>query len=397
MRRALIIGGTGLIGRAVASRLIAAGWQVDLTGRNAARMPASLMAAGARFVTVDRSDDAALLAAAGDGADLIVDCLCYTAADAARLAPLARAANSAVMISSNAVYVDAAGYHTNSETSPNFGRPVREDQPTMAPSASADHQSRDGYGACKVAAEQVLLDSGAPVTVLRPGKIHGPWAARPREWVFVKRVLDRRPAVFLARRGTGVAQTVAADNVAALIEAVAEKPGRRILNSADPDAPSALEIARTIAGLLGHSWDEVLLDDPAQEASLAKPTEPAGPAKPSGPANPSGSAKPSDPAKPSGPAGPAMSAREAKPADPALGRHPWQARFPIVLEMTAALELGYIPAGDYASTVAGEVEWLVSAAAGHAGEQALAWLSDGYFDSYLDYASEDRYLAEQAG
>ena len=347
MRRALIIGGTGLIGRAVANRLLATGWQVELTGRDPAHMPASLAAAGATFIAADRSDPA-LLTRAGDGADLIADCLCYTASDAAGLVPLARAANSTVMISSNAVYVDAAGNHTNSETPPHFAGPVREDQPTMAPSAGPDYQSREGYGACKVAAEQVLLDSGAPVTVLRPGKVHGPWAARPREWVFVKRALDRRPAVFLARRGAGVAQTVAAENVAALIETVADQPGRRILNSGDPDAPSGLEICRAIAGLLGHTWEEILLDD------------------------------------------------SAATTDPALGKHPWDAKFPIVLDMTAALDLGYVPAGDYATTVAAGVEWLTSAAAGRAGNRALAWLSDPYFDSFFDYRREDRYLAARA-
>jgi len=352
MRRALIIGGTGLIGTAVARRLLAAGWQVDLTGRDAAHVPASLTQAGARFFAADRSDAAAVRAVAGDGCDLVADCLCYTAGDAAGLLPLAGAANSTVMISSNAVYIDTAGNHTNSDSPPHFAGPVGEDQPTMAPSAGGDYQSREGYGACKVAAEQVLLDSGAPVTVLRPGKVHGPWAVRPREWVFVKRVLDRRPAVFLARRGAGVAQTVAADNVAALVEAVADKPGRRILNSADPDAPSGLEIARTIAGLLGHEWEEVLLDDPAHSASTA---------------------------------------------DAALGRHPWDTKFPIVLDMAAALDLGYVPAGSYAATVAAEVEWLTSAAVGHEGDRALAWLSDPYFDSFLDYGREDKYLAARAG
>ena len=49
-----------------------------------------------------------------------------------------------------------------------------------------DHESREGYGANKVAAEHVLLDSGRPVTVLRPSKVHGAGAARPREWIFVK-------------------------------------------------------------------------------------------------------------------------------------------------------------------------------------------------------------------
>ena len=169
-----------------------------------------------------------------------------------------------MLISSKAVYVDAAGNHSNSDTAPRFDGPIRETQPTMAP-GDGDYDSREGYGANKVAAEQVLLDSGLPVTVLRPSKIHGAGAARPREWVFVKRALDRRPAVFLARRGSGVDHTTAAANIAALIETVAREGRARILNSADPDAPSALEISRTIARLLEHEWKEVLLDEDCGE------------------------------------------------------------------------------------------------------------------------------------
>jgi nucleoside-diphosphate-sugar epimerase len=341
MPRALIVGGTGLIGRATARRLLAAGWHVDLTGRNPAHMPTEIAAAGATFVAADRDDSDQLLGALGDGADLLVDCICYTAEDAIRLLPLVRASTSTVMISSKAVYVDAAGRHPNSEAAPQFGGPIRETQPTMAPGA-ADHMTAEGYGANKVAAELLLLDSGRPVTVLRPSKIHGAGASRPREWVFVKRVLDRRPAVFLARRGAGVDHTTAAANIAALIEVVAAKPGQRILNSADPDAPSALEISRTIARQLDHVWHEVPLDDEADEA---------------------------------------------------LGRHPWDVPHPIVLDMTAAVELGYTPVGDYATTVADEVEWLVSAARGGEGAENLPRPDDEFFGPMLDYAAEDRYLA----
>ena len=327
MPRALILGGTGSIGRATARRLLAAGWEVELTGRNPERMPAALAAAGVTFVAADRRDPAQL--AAFGGADLLVDCACYTPADATALLPLARDSGSTVLISSKAVYVDAAGNHSNSDVAPRFEGPIRETQPTMAP-RDADYDSREGYGANKVAAEQVLLESGLPVTVLRPSKIHGEGAARPREWVFVKRVLDRRPVVYLARRGEGVDHTTAAANIAALIETVAAKPGARILNSADPDAPSALEIARTVARLLDHSWEEVLVEDES------------------------------------------------------VGATPWDAEHPIVLDMTAAHELGYTPAGDYAATVAEEVEWLVEeAAAGRAPD-------DPFFEQFLDYASEDR-------
>lgn len=331
MPRALVLGGTGQIGRATARRLVAAGWDVDLAGRDPANMPADVP--GARFVAADRRDARQLAAAFGNGADLLVDCIAYTAADAELLLPLARVAGSTVMISSKAVYVDAAGNHSNSDVAPRFDAPIRETQPTMAP-GHGDFNSREGYGSNKVAAERVLLDSGAPVTVLRPSKVHGVGAERPREWVFVKRVLDGRPAVFLARRGEGVDHTTAAANIAALVEVAAAKPGARILNSADPDAPSGLEIARTIARILDHEWEEVLVEGDG------------------------------------------------------LGAHPWDAEHPIVLDATAATELGYVAAGDYATTVAEEVDWLVDSA-----RRADLHIDDEFFAPYFDYAAEDEHLS----
>ena len=344
MRRAVIIGGTGAIGRATARRLLAAGWTVDLTGRDPARMPRGLMAQGSRFFPVNGGGEGQLRAAFGSGADLLVDCACYTAGDAARLLPLARDTESTVMISSKAVYLDEAGRHTNSPVKPDFGGPVGEDQPTVAP-GYGDYRTGEGYPANKVAAEQVLLDSGSPVTVLRPSKVHGPGSRQPREWMFVKRVLDRRPVLFLAHRGAGVDHPTAAANIAALIELAAGRPGRRILNAADPDAPSALEMSRVIARHLGHTWEEVLLEAGDGE-------------------------------------GP-----------PGLGRHPWDAPHPIVLDMTAAAGLGYRPAGDYATTVASEVDWLTAAARGGQDADLVPGPADDYFAPLLDYPAEDRWLA----
>ncbi|HEU4682679.1 MAG TPA: SDR family oxidoreductase, partial [Gemmatimonadales bacterium] len=310
------------------------------TGRDPSRLPARIAAAGGRFVAAERDQPDQLLGAIGAGADLLVDCICYTATDARRLLPLMSEARSTVMISSKAVYVDDHGNHSNSESAPRFDRPIPETQPTMAP-GEGDHTTREGYGAGKVAAEQVLLDSGLPVSVLRPSKIHGVGASRPREWVFVKRVLDGRPAVFLANRGAGVDHTTAAVNIAALIETVAVFPGRRIMNIADPDAPSALLIARTIARQLDHAWKEVLLDNESGD----------------------------------------------------LGRTPWDSPYPIVLDMTAAAELGYQPVGDYAATVAAEVDWLVDAARAGNGVEKLTFINDPFFEPLLEYAAEDRYLA----
>jgi nucleoside-diphosphate-sugar epimerase len=335
MRRAVILGGSGVIGAATARRLLTDGWDVDVTGRDAAHFPIDLAANGARFVTSDRTSFTDLVSALGDGADLLVDCANYTAADSALLVPLLGDVGSTVMISSKAVYVDFAGRHANSLEAPEFDGPITEFQPTMTAS-TVDWNSREGYGANKVAAEQVLLDSGHDVTVLRPSKVHGVGATRPREWMFVRRVLDAREAVFLANRGAGVDHPTAAVNTAALIATVADKPGQRILNSADPDAPSALEISRTVASILRHEWEEVLLDDDVISV---------------------------------------------------LGKTPWDAIPPIVLDMSAALALGYEPVGSYAETVRAEVEWLATA-----DPAGLPADDDGFFAQYFDYASEDLFL-----
>jgi nucleoside-diphosphate-sugar epimerase len=341
VQRALVLGGTGAIGRATARRLLAAGWEVTLTGRDPARMPPDLTAAGGSFVAADRGHPSVLRAVVGEGVDLLVDCVCFTAADAEQLVSLARDAGSTVMISSKAVYVDDAGRHSNSDEAPRFPGPITETQRTLAP-AGGDHSTREGYGPNKVAAEQVVLDSGLPVTVLRPSKVHGAGARMPREWVFVKRVLDRRPVVLLANRGEGVDHPSAAANVAALVEVVAARPGARILNIADPDAPSALAISRTIARLLNHTWTEILLD-------------------------------------------------ESTPAQ--VGRTPWDRPHPVVLDTSAAAALGYVPVGDYAATVADEVAWLAAAARGGEGADLLPGPDDELLGPLLDTAVEDRYLA----
>jgi len=342
MRRAIVIGGSGLIGRAVARRLHAVGWTVHLVARRAERVPADLSGDGLRFYALDRSDQAALVRLVGDGADLLVDCACFTAAHARGLIPVLPGIGSTVMISSKAVYVDDYGRHVNSPESPRFDQPITEARSTQSPSMSDDFDSPAAYGACKVAAEQMLLDDGHPVTVLRPSKVHGEGAAKPCEWIFVKRALDGRGPVLLAGQGRGGDHPTAAVNIAALVEVAAARPGRRVLNIGDPDSPNALAIARVVGAYLGHEFREVLLPDDA---------------------------------------------------DPRLGRHPWDRRPPIRLDMAAARALGYQPAGDYAATVHDELAWLLTIARRHGGGYRLpvTW-DNAYFDRMLDYAEEDRYL-----
>jgi nucleoside-diphosphate-sugar epimerase len=335
-----VLGGNGQVGAAVALRLAADGWEVTSSGRSADRFPQELREAGVRFARSDRY-------AAGDlrdllyaGADAVIDCVGYTAAHARMLLPFREGTGSLVFISSKAVYIDGQGRHSNSDEPPDFGAPVTEEQPTKAPS-DTDYNSREGYGANKVAAENVLLDSGMPVSVLRPSRIHGTGASRPREWVFVKRVLDGRRRLLLARGGRGANHPTAAVNLAALAAFCAARPAARILNSADPDAPDGLAISRIIAAHLAHAWTEILLDETA-------------------------------------------------PDD--LGDHPWNTFPPFTLDTSAAQRLGFVPVGSYAETVRAEIDWLVQAARSGDSAGVLPPAEDRYFRSFFDYAREDAWL-----
>ncbi|HEY2794296.1 MAG TPA: NAD-dependent epimerase/dehydratase family protein [Micromonosporaceae bacterium] len=337
MAKAIVLGGNGQVGSAAAARLAGAGWDVVASGRDESRFPSSLREAGVRFRRSDRYQINDLQDLLGGGADVVVDCVGYTAEHARMLLPYRDVMASLVFISSKAVYVDDRGRHSNSDEPPSFAGPVTEDQPTMAP-ADIDFNSREGYGANKVAAEQTLLDSGIPVSVLRPSRIHGVGAERPREWVFVKRVLDGRQRVLLAHGGRGANHPTAAVNLAALAEFCANRPGTRILNSADPDAPDGLAISRCVAAHLGHVWEEVFVDD-------------------------------------------------------SLGEHPWNTLPPFRLDTSAAERLGFVPVGTYAETVAAELDWLVAAARAGDPDGILPPADDAYFQQFFDYAREDAWLA----
>ncbi|WNY35085.1 NAD-dependent epimerase/dehydratase family protein [Curtobacterium flaccumfaciens] len=226
-RRAVILGGTGGIGSAVARELLDASgrggddWQVDVLARQGGPAADALTASGATFTSGDRRDRSVLRDLLRPGADLLVDTVGLTRDDAQQLLPFLDDVGSTVFVSSRSVYADEQGRHANSLDKPVFGGAVTEIQPTVT-AGDGDPTSRDGYGAAKVAAEQVLLDHGAPVTVLRPSKVYGVGIGRPREWFVVRRVLDGRERILLADHGRGVDHTTAASGIGSLVRVVAD-------------------------------------------------------------------------------------------------------------------------------------------------------------------------------
>lgn len=107
MATALVLGGTGQVGLAVAARLLPDGWEVRLASRGRTE-PAATVPEGARTVVLDRDDDAAVGSAA-DEVDLLVDAVCMTTAHARQLVALGDRVGALHVVSTLAVYADAAG------------------------------------------------------------------------------------------------------------------------------------------------------------------------------------------------------------------------------------------------------------------------------------------------
>lgn len=338
-----MLGGTGLIGRAVVLRLAEAGWEVTAASRGE-RPIDDAQKDLAKHVSVDRSHTDVLGAALGDGVDVVVDVIPFERRDAEQLVALRSRFGSVIAISSASVYCDDEGRTLDEASGPDdFPRlqtPIWERQRTVAP-------GDDTYSTRKAAVERTLLaDESLRATVVRPCAVHGPGDRQSREWFFVKRILDGRRAVVLPFRGGSRFHTTSVANLAELIWLAAERPGRRVLNCGDPEPPSVLEIGRAISTALDRELVEVLL------------------------------------------AGPPLNG---------LADNPWAVPRPFVVDMNEAeLELGYRPVTSYAKAVAGTCEWLVAATEGKDWQEVLPNLARQP-GNLFDYDAEDAFLAELSG
>jgi nucleoside-diphosphate-sugar epimerase len=325
-----ILGGGGQIGHALAPAMLARGWEVTVGSRGNVAIPE-----GVRHAQVERDDTNALRTALGDGVDVLVDCIAYESRHAEQLLSFGPLARSLVVISSAAVYADAEGRSLESDEFPHYPVPINErTQPTVAPGDTS-------YATKKRAIEQLLVGQDAiPATLIRAGAIYGV-AGEARELYFVKRVLDGRRYIVLGNHGRSRFHTIAAANLAELIRLCAERPGRRILNAGDPDAPSVLEIARAVSAAMGHDWIELLLptsDEPCET--------------------------------------------------------PWTGPRPFVLDMTeAGFEVGYRPVTRYALAVRATCEWLARDARDRPWQESAPTMAQ-YAPKSFDYEAEDALLSE---
>jgi nucleoside-diphosphate-sugar epimerase len=331
VRRAVLIGGTGLIGRAAARALATDGWEVTAVSRSGV-LPDGLAELGVQSVVADRDDDAQLRAALGSGADVLYDSVAMHREHGEQLNALAGLVGSLVVISTASVYADDEGRAFDGEGGelPRLPVPIPETQRTAEPGDAT-------YSTQKAELEQTLLHGPLPSTLIRACAIHGPGAKNPRELFFVKRAFDGRRRVVLAWNGESRFNTASVENLAELIRLAAAQPGDRVLNGGDHDPPSTLEICHAIGDALEYEFEPVLIPDDAFN-------------------------------------------------------NPWgvPAAYPLVVSMEAAeRELGYRPVTTYAEAVKETCAWLVAEL-----ERGRSW-EGSYVEGWLDYAAEDEVLASR--
>ena len=344
-RTAMIIGGTGQIGSAVARRLAAAGWSVLIAHRGRHHGDTELTEHDVTSIRLDRDDTDALLARAR-GHDLVLDTVAYEPRHADQLAGLAGEVGSLVVISTGSVYTDREGRYldivTGPDDFPDYPVPLRETDPTI------DNAERT-YSPLKAAMERRLLAvEGLPVSILRPGAIYGPFSPALREWYFIKRALDGRRRVLLSDGGANRFSTSSTDNIAELVALCAAHPGRRVLNAVDEDNLSVAEIAHAVYAALGREVEVVTFPGPPEDG---------------------------------------------------LGGTPWTVANPLLLSMAAAtVELGYHQPVRYAEAVAAAVDWAVREARA-ADRRQESWekvfpsiAQRAEADRWFDYAAEEAFL-----
>jgi nucleoside-diphosphate-sugar epimerase len=251
------------------------------------------------------------------------------------------------VISTGSVYTGREGGYldivTGPDDFPDYPIPLRETDPTV------ENDERT-YSPLKAAMERRLLSvEDLPVSILRPGAIHGPFSPALREWYFINRALDGRRTVVLSDDGANRFSTSSTVNIAELVALCAAHPGRRVLNAVDEDNVSVSEIARAVYAALDQEVEVVTFPGP--------------------------------------------------PVDD-VGGTPWSVAHPLLLSMAAAtVELGYRQPVPYREAVADAVDWAVREVRagerrGEGWEHVFPTLAQrAAADRWFDYEAEDAFLA----
>lgn len=247
MGRSVAIIGAGQIGYAASQAFLRKGWGVQILARtkpqwNLGDVDFKSYIAGAETVPT---------------ADVVVDTIAFDATDVAHYDP--DKIGRLIAVSSASVYCDDQG-RTLDEAAvrgfPEFDSPITEEQSTVAPGPET-------YSTRKIRMEHKAHDLfGERATILRPCAVYGPWNRHPREWWFVKRLIDQRQRIPLAFEGKSTFHTTSARSVGSLAAFYADQGLGGTFNIADDLAPDVETIGHSIAEIFGKRVQFYLMEGP---------------------------------------------------------------------------------------------------------------------------------------
>jgi nucleoside-diphosphate-sugar epimerase len=254
--RALVLGGTGFVGRRLVEMLTGAGAAVTVLNRGVTPVE---LPSGVHRLIADRSDPASVRAALdGTEWDAVFDVSGVVkvagGSDVGDLADLLHGRiGRYVYVSSQSLYRMTGAF------------PWAEDSPVVEP-------DRTTYGGFKAAAERALLSRHAaarfPVAIARPAAIYGPYNnIYDMEAAMFRRLLDRRP-VLLPYGGLVVCSYGHVDDLCRALLVMATNPAAvgEVFNVTTSGVTSAAYVD-TLAAVVGVPADVVRVPDELVDAA----------------------------------------------------------------------------------------------------------------------------------
>lgn len=247
--KALVIGGTGPTGPFVVDGLLERGYETAIlhTGRH----EVDTIPGHVEHIHTDPFDQAATTTALGARRfDLVVAMY----GRLRMLAPLL-AGRCGRLISVGGVPVYRGYGRPTTIFPPGLPVPTRED----APKAGAEEV---GKVLRIIETEEIVFSNHPTATHLRYPLIYGPGQLLPREWLVVRRIIDRRPHIILPDAGLTLRTAAYGENAAhALLLAVdhPEVASGKAYNIGDETLLTLKQMVEVIAAALEHSFEIVEL------------------------------------------------------------------------------------------------------------------------------------------
>ena len=132
--------------------------------------------------------------------------------------------------------------------------PIGEDAPTVA----VPEEDEKGYRIVRT--EQAVFAAHPDATHFRYPYVYGPYQLIPREWIIVRRILDRRSRIVVADDGLTLHHYGYTENIAHALMLALDQPeasAGKIFNVADEEVLSVRQVIEIVASALDHTFEVV--------------------------------------------------------------------------------------------------------------------------------------------